>query len=457
MLTEVRNAVVVGPTDRLRQRRDRRRSRCSPTAAPARASARRAARSSSAASTAARRRSTAAATSTPSGSRSTTRATRTARSSRSPTSRDRFTAPVRAVVDYSFGNYKFLALNDPPLADGKLKPEAHASRRPRRARDRRLQRREPRRLDPRRATTASPTRSSATCARPTSSASRRSRTTTAPPARRRRPRTSRSRALLAAIKAAGGPRYDYRQIDPASNQDGGEPDGNIRVGVPVPHRLAACPSSTGRAATRRRRPSRCAGAGGAQLTSARGASIPTNPALEQQPQAARGRVPLPRQAAVRGRQPLQLQGRRRADVRPLPGAARGSSEVQRHQPGATVAQRLRRQHPATSTRAREVVVLGDMNDFDFSRRCAIGSSDGLELVNLWTLLPAATSATPTSSRATARSWTTSSSARRCCCTAGRTYDAVHMNAEFTDQASDHDPPITRLDCSELSRAAARAR
>ena len=35
--------------------------------------------------------------------------------------------------------------------------------------------------------------------------------------------------LLAAIKAAGGPAYDYREIDPESNQDGGEPNGNIRV------------------------------------------------------------------------------------------------------------------------------------------------------------------------------------------------------------------------------------
>ena len=37
--------------------------------------------------------------------------------------RDRFTAPVRAVVDYNFGAFKFLALNNPKLADGKLKPE----------------------------------------------------------------------------------------------------------------------------------------------------------------------------------------------------------------------------------------------------------------------------------------------------------------------------------------------
>jgi len=36
--------------------------------------------------------------------------------------------------------------------------------------------------------------------------------------------------LIAAIQAAGGPLYEYRQIDPLNNQDGGAPGGNIRVG-----------------------------------------------------------------------------------------------------------------------------------------------------------------------------------------------------------------------------------
>jgi endonuclease/exonuclease/phosphatase family metal-dependent hydrolase len=36
--------------------------------------------------------------------------------------------------------------------------------------------------------------------------------------------------LIDAITAAGGPRYEYCQIDPADGQDGGQPGGNIRVG-----------------------------------------------------------------------------------------------------------------------------------------------------------------------------------------------------------------------------------
>ena len=35
--------------------------------------------------------------------------------------------------------------------------------------------------------------------------------------------------LTEAIKAAGGPAYEARQIDPANDKDGGEPGGNIRA------------------------------------------------------------------------------------------------------------------------------------------------------------------------------------------------------------------------------------
>ena len=35
--------------------------------------------------------------------------------------------------------------------------------------------------------------------------------------------------FTAAIEAAGGPRYEWRQIDPVNGADGGEPGGNIRV------------------------------------------------------------------------------------------------------------------------------------------------------------------------------------------------------------------------------------
>jgi uncharacterized protein len=36
--------------------------------------------------------------------------------------------------------------------------------------------------------------------------------------------------LTAAIKAAGGPSFEWRSIDPENDEDGGQPGGNIRVG-----------------------------------------------------------------------------------------------------------------------------------------------------------------------------------------------------------------------------------
>ena len=38
------------------------------------------------------------------------------------------------------------------------------------------------------------------------------------------------RLLIEAITRAGGPLYEYRQIDPVNNADGGAPGANIRVG-----------------------------------------------------------------------------------------------------------------------------------------------------------------------------------------------------------------------------------
>ena len=69
--------------------------------------------------------------------------------------------------------------------------------------------------------------------------------------RRRRRRDATLRDADRAIQAAGGPTYQYRQIDPVNDQDGGEPGGNIRVGF-LFRTDRGLASSTARAATRRR-------------------------------------------------------------------------------------------------------------------------------------------------------------------------------------------------------------
>ena len=216
-----------------------------------------------------------------------------------------------------------------------------------------VQRREPQRQRPGREVRASSrTRSSTTSRRPTSSPSRRCRTT---PARRttapsRRPAAGSGSSPRSSRPAA---RLRFRSIDPINNDDGGAPGANIRVGFLYRtdrglefvdragrgcrdrHRRRGDAERQGRAADRQPgpRPRRRAR---------------WRRRVRGHPQVARRRVPLARRDAVRGRQPLQQQGRRPAAVRPLPAAV-PAHRVRVRRPGGRLAaragaggQRLRR-------------------------------------------------------------------------------------------------------------------
>ena len=113
MLTQINKAVVVEPTNLFSAGAANENTELAVLADGGKDASGRsptAGRSSSAGSTAARRRTTAMATSTRSGSSSTTRwrATTTSASSRGRRSATASTSRSTAVVDYAFGNYKFL-------------------------------------------------------------------------------------------------------------------------------------------------------------------------------------------------------------------------------------------------------------------------------------------------------------------------------------------------------------
>jgi predicted extracellular nuclease len=82
------------------------------------------------------------------------------------------------------------------------------------------------------------------------------------------------------------------------------------------------------------------------------------------------------------------------------------------------------------------VVLGDLNDFDFSD--ALETLEGRELFNLAELLP----------RAQRYSYVFEGNSQILVSYATLLrlpqYDSVHVNSEFFDQISDHDPQLTRL-------------
>ena len=131
--------------------------------------------------------------------------------------------------------------------------------------------------------------------------------------------------LVAAITAAGGPTYAYREIDPVNDTNGGEPGGNIRVAFlfRTDRGLQFVDRPGGSATSRGRRQE------GARHGTADTVARPHRPderGVGRLAQAAGRRVPLQGSAGDRDRQPLRLEGRRRPADGPVPadrGAERG--------------------------------------------------------------------------------------------------------------------------------------
>ncbi|MBC9724746.1 endonuclease/exonuclease/phosphatase family protein [Streptomyces sp. TRM68367] len=245
------------------------------------------------------------------------------------------------------------------------------------------------------------------------------------------------RKLTDAIAAAGGPRYDWRAIDPADDADGGQPGGNIRqVFLFNPERVSFTDRAGGDATT-------ATGVtkvrGRAALTVSPGRIDPASPAWEN------SRKPLAGEFVFRGRTVFLItnhfasKGGDQALTSQYQPPAR-SSETQRHLQ-ATAVNTFVKDILATQKNA-DVIALGDINDFEFSGTTKLLEDGGA----LW---PAVRSL-PESERysyvyqgnaQTLDQILISPSIRRDC---DFTYDSVHINAEFHDQISDHDPQVLRF-------------
>ena len=242
--------------------------------------------------------------------------------------------------------------------------------------------------------------------------------------------------LIAAISAAGGPAYDYRQINPVNNADGGEPGGNIRVGFifRTDRGLSFVdrPGGTSTAAT-----GVVAGSDGPQLTFSPGRVDPTNPAF------ANSRKPLAGEFIWRGQTIFAIANHfnSKGGDDPLFGRFQPPSrvtETQRHQQ-AQVVNSFVDSILALDANAK-VIVLGDLNDFEFSETLAIlegGVLDNLVLSlrrpERYTYVFEGNSQVLDHILASRKLYRTLTE-----------YDVVHANAEFADQASDHDPQVARF-------------
>lgn len=254
------------------------------------------------------------------------------------------------------------------------------------------------------------------------------------------------RKLVDAIKAAGGPSYQARWIDPQDKKDGGQPGGNIRqVFLYRTDRGVRFVDRPGGSATEG---TQVAGSGAAtRLTASPGRIDPGNAAWDD------SRKPLAGEFRFRGASYFVVANHfaSKGGDQPLFGRYQPptrSSETQRHAQAGVVrafADRLL----AADPKAR-LVVLGDINDFEFSRTADILVGRGRTAL---TDLPRTA---PLRERYSyvfdgnsqildhilispelAGTWWWPLSHRY-------SHDIVHTNSNFHDQDSDHDPQIVRL-------------
>lgn len=242
------------------------------------------------------------------------------------------------------------------------------------------------------------------------------------------------RLLSEAVVAAGGPRYAWRQIDPTDDADGGAPGGNIRVAFLFnPYRVSFVDRLGGDAVTPvdvaagpNRKP---------RLTLSPGRIDPASDAWQN------SRKPLAGEFRFLGQTVFVVANHfnSKGGDQPLEGRfqppTRGS-EVQRIKQADEVNEFVRKIQ--SFDRGANVVVLGDINDFPFSPAVAELTEDRT-LVDLINRLPAP--------ERYSYVFEGNSQTLDHVLVGGLhlvDYDVVHINAEFFDQASDHDPQVVRI-------------
>ena len=238
-----------------------------------------------------------------------------------------------------------------------------------------------------------------------------------------------------AIVLAGGPRYQWRQIDPENLEDGGEPGGNIRVGFLFnPSRVSFTDRPGGDATT-------AVGVTGTgtstALTVSPGRIDPTNAAWDS------SRKPLVGEFTFAGKTVFVIANHfnSKGGDQALHGRFQPpnrTSEIQRMQQATLVHEFWHQLSDAN--RQAQVVILGDINDFPFSPVTDTLVGSGGEITNTFGLLPENErySYVFDGNAQVLDQILVSRGVRN------PDFDVIHINAEFANQASDHDPSILRF-------------
>lgn len=247
------------------------------------------------------------------------------------------------------------------------------------------------------------------------------------------------KALTDAISAKGGPAYSFTNIDPVNNQDGGEGGGNIRVGFLYnPNRVTLAPSDANAAGGSTQAVAYNETSG--QLNVNPGRIDPTNAAFNA------SRKPLVGEFVFNGEHVYAVVNHfnsKGGDTQPFGNAQPPvlSSETQRHQI-ATAVNTFIKDVIAKNDDAN-FVVLGDLNDFQFTKTLDI--LKGGELVNMIDALPSNErySYTYDGNSQTLDHILVSRNLAQ-----ASTADVVHLNADFPEdrgRVSDHDPLMVQVD------------
>jgi len=225
--------------------------------------------------------------------------------------------------------------------------------------------------------------------------------------------------LIAAITAAGGPAYEFRDIAPLNGASGGQPGGNIRVGFLFnPLRVSVDESSLQQISDPQ------LGDGDAFLAS---------------------RIPLSATFGFQGRKVTVIGNHfaSKSGSTPLFGLVQPpvNGSVAKRIAQAQVVHDHVAELLACDPKAN-VVVLGDLNEFAFNAPLAVLKGQPMQILsNLTESLPAVEQYTYVfdgNAQALDHILVSGALARLA------TYDIVHVNAEFHHPASDHDPVLARF-------------
>ena len=241
--------------------------------------------------------------------------------------------------------------------------------------------------------------------------------------------------LIQAIVAAGGPEYQYLNIDPVNNQDGGAPNANIRVGflynperVSLPEDIPAGDATT------------AVGYEDGKLTHNPGRIDPTNAAFDN------SRKPLAAQFTFKGEEVVVIVNHwnSKSGDTPLFGSTQPpvyGSEVQRKQIANIVydfIEEIKVDNPNAN-----VVSVGDFNDYQFAESLKIHEGDLMtNMINHVEQSDRYTYLFQGNSQVLDHIVVSNN------LVPGTEIDILHINADFTDmagRASDHDPVMVQVD------------